>query len=494
MPRVLMIGIDSLAPTLLSELQADLPTFSQLRRQSPPLRLTSIFPIDSIPAWATIFTGLNPAKHGLIYSFDVFEANWGAISKIDSSVFRGRTFWDYAGQGGKKVCILFPLLAYPAWPVNGVMLSRSLTGAGDAWPRRILDEQNLSRFETLSGRHPGRRRLLEYAQRAEKITEKEAAIASTILSRHEWDLAFVFFGYLDIIQHFFWRYFDPSDPTYPGPTPFQNVIREFYILLDRIVGELVNLHPDSIVVVFSDHGHGMRPPRTVNINECLREAGLLCSRNGVVNPAPYLLENIKRVVLDFIHRFELDHWMLEVSRRGILSSVTKSLYMSRATIDMERTVACLSSFAGPKSYPYGGVEIIRENLKKRGMEYEEVRSRVIHLLSQLKEPETGRPLVEWACRREDLYSGSYLDLYPDVLFELREGYGVYWGIHTPLIGTAYEHNLAPGGHRKEAVFLLSNAGRPVSRYEMTLEDIAPTVLDLLGLEGDWHFDGCSILI
>jgi predicted AlkP superfamily phosphohydrolase/phosphomutase len=126
------------------------------------------------------------------------------------------------------------------------------------------------------------------------------------------------------------------------------------------------------------------------------------------------------------------------------------------------------------------------------MGYEQVRSRVIDILSELEDPGTGNPLVEWVCKREELYSGSHIDLYPDVLFELKDGYGVYWGIHTPLIGTAYEHNLASGGHKKDAIFLVSNANRELLRENITLMDIAPTILDVLGISGSFHFDGRSI--
>jgi predicted AlkP superfamily phosphohydrolase/phosphomutase len=464
-----------------------------LRRESPAIRLESIFPIDSIPAWATIFRGVNPAKHGLVYSFDVFEESWNSILKIDRTSFEGRTFWDYASDAGKEVCILFPLVAYPAWPVRGTMVSRSLTGGIDTWPKSVLEDYDLSDFAMLSGTHPGEKGLAGFAEKAKKIVRQEAKIASRILSTRDWDLAFVFFGSLDSIQHIFWRYCDPDDPTYPGPTPIESVIRDFYVLLDQIVGELMQAHPEAVVMVFSDHGHGMRPPKTVNINELLREKGLLFSKAHSLNPGPRLLEASKRLVLDLVHRFELDHLMLRISKLGILSSVTKDVYMSKASIDMDRTVAYLSSFAGPKSYPYGGIEIEKHNLGNVKMEYEEVRSQVLDLLAQVKEPETGESLVEWACRREDYYSGSHLDQYPDVLFELREGYGIYWGIHTPLIGTAYEHNLASGGHKKEAVFLIHDTlGREAVVDDMVLMDVAPTVLSLLGIDGSFGFDGESI--
>jgi predicted AlkP superfamily phosphohydrolase/phosphomutase len=161
---------------------------------------------------------------------------------------------------------------------------------------------------------------------------------------------------------------------------------------------------------------------------------------------------------------------------------------------MQKSVAFLSSFAGAKSYSHGGVEIASGNVGERG--YEELRSQLIKELSELTEPNTGEKLTAWVRRREELYSGQYLSRYPDVVFQLKEGYGAYWDVDSPLIGTAYEHNIAPGGHKKDAVFLMSRLdGRTCARTDMTLMDIAPTILDLLGVGIAVHpeFDGTSIM-
>ena len=100
MRKVLAIGRDALDPVLLSRFKPDLPHFRKLMADSPKIRLKSIFPPDTVPAWITIFTGLNPAKHGLVYSFDVFESQWQDIINIDIDTFRGRTFWDIASKFG----------------------------------------------------------------------------------------------------------------------------------------------------------------------------------------------------------------------------------------------------------------------------------------------------------------------------------------------------------------------------------------------------------
>ena len=131
MKKVLIIGIDSLDPCLLNGFIDSLPNFKKLIEESPTIKIKSVFPPDTIPAWISIYTGLSPAEHGIIHTFDLFESDWQSISNLNIDAFKGRTFWDIASKQGKKVCILFPQSAFPPWEVRGVMISRSLYPAED---------------------------------------------------------------------------------------------------------------------------------------------------------------------------------------------------------------------------------------------------------------------------------------------------------------------------------------------------------------------------
>ena len=491
--QVLVIGIDSLDPHLLDRFTEDLPNLTRLRRESPPVKLRSIFPPDSIPAWISIFTGLNPAEHGLVYVFDVFQSQWQDILNMDTGIFRGRTFWDHASATGKRVCVAFPLMAFPPWPVNGIMVSRATdhTTIDDepdwvverevrVYPPEAQAEFDIPlRVRGVSGSPPERDKLGIYADLAQAALVEEAELGLRLCQSVEWDLFFITISLLDTIQHLFWRYMDKNDPTHPGPNPHQDTIRDTYRLLDRIVGDFVQTNPNAVVIVLSDHGHGMRPPKTVNVNEFLRRRGYLVTKGSTLNPLPYVVENLKHWLLTFVHRFELDHLLLHLTKKRSLSSISKNVYMSSTSIDLEKSRAYLSSFAGPKSYTHGGIEI---NSKILGDgEYETLRSALIEELRELRHPDTGEALVEWVRKREDLYAGDHISTcYPDIVFELKEGYGTYWGIHSGLIGKSHEHNLSSGGHAKDAVFLISQSGKPV-KQEMQLMDVSSTILDLLEL-------------
>ncbi len=504
MNKVLAIGIDSLDPKLLLKFEKDLPNFTKLRNSSPVFHSKSVFPVDSIPAWVSIYTGLNPAKHGILYSFDIFGSSWKDIIGIDINVFKGKTFWDIASERGKKVCILFPFLAYPPWNVNGLMVSRStdefqipdeeswmIKKEIQTYPPEFKSEYRVPDFIIgAKGRPPSKKDFNKYVDVLKKSTIEEGDLAIRLSKEIRCDLFFMMFSWLDIVQHIFWRYCDADDPTYPGKNPYENVIKEFYQIYDTIIGKFMEANPETTIVVFSDHGHAMRPVKTVNLNEILRKKGLLMSKSSKVNPVPYILETLKRTALDTIKKYELDHLMVRISKSRALSGISKDIYMSSASIDLERSKAYLSSFAGPKSYSHGGIEIQKENLN--GGSYEELRTTLINELMTLTEPGTGKKLIRWICRREDLYQGDKINLYPDIVFELIEGYGVYWGVYTPLIGTAYEHNLASGGHHKDSVFLISGCIEKPTRETMDILDIYPTILNLLDIEPSKDIDGKSL--
>ena len=73
MKRVLMIGIDALDSNTLAKFEPELPNLSRLKKSSPALKLTSVYPPDSHTCWATIYTGLNPAKHGIVQFVDPLD-------------------------------------------------------------------------------------------------------------------------------------------------------------------------------------------------------------------------------------------------------------------------------------------------------------------------------------------------------------------------------------------------------------------------------------
>lgn len=498
MSRVLIIGIDSMDSILLSRFEHRLPNLKELKARSPKIALRSVYPPDSVTAWATIYTGLNPAKHGMVYFTDPLDKVVGTVgTEIDNSILRGNTFWDLAGKVGKRVCVLFPHIGYPPWPVNGVMFAR--TNERDvkkfpvqACPPLLAKNKELSHLNTIKT-VPAQRLFGKYIEACRRLVQAEAEFSLKMLAEEKWDLFFTYSSTLDWIQHNLWMFFDEADPTYPGPNPYQGVVEEFYALYDEFVGKfLAAADSDTTILVFSDHGHGMRPTTLVNINEILRNKGLLVPKikRASVSDPYFVMEKLKGKVAGFINRHT---GMSGIAMRLMhLIPAARRIYTSPLSIDWNKTTAYVSDLSGIKAYTYGGIIIKSENMSDTA--YEEIRSWVIDELSQIKEPDTGERLVKWICRREELYSGEYIFKYPDIIFEFKDGYGAGWEIYGSLLTPCRTHNIQPGSHKADSpVFFLANSDRKPVKEDITLMDIAPTVLDLLGIEENFDFDGRSIL-
>ena len=113
MSRVLVIGIDALDSMTLSKLERGLPTFRKLMEESGGIEFDGVFPPDSPTSWGSIYTGLNPAKHGIVLFTDPLSRVGTMVTKdVDDTTIRGRTFWDLAGAEGRRVVILPHLLGY----------------------------------------------------------------------------------------------------------------------------------------------------------------------------------------------------------------------------------------------------------------------------------------------------------------------------------------------------------------------------------------------
>jgi predicted AlkP superfamily phosphohydrolase/phosphomutase len=499
MTKTLILGIDSLDPYVLSDHTAMLPNFARLMRESPTLLSRSVFPVDTIPAWASINTGLRPANHGLLYVYDIFDPKMGDLQKLSIDSVKGRTFWDYLSREGYRCVIVFPQLMYPPWDVNGAMvgvspLERRLDWVSteltlDAYPEHVMAKHDIPRtLRSLWAGFPGIKRLDEWITLGKAVLETEKSIAMSLSQKESWDLFFVYFNLLDVIQHRLWRFFDEQDPTYPGITRFKRTILDYYKIIDGFVGEYIDTYPDASVIVLSDHGHHSRPARTVNVNEFLRRAGYITAKGN----RSQALSKVRKSILDVSNRLNIEHFLIRlvvVNER--LTKAGKSMYSSTGSIDQTKSRAFLSNFAGIKSYPQGGIEINRDLVSED--EYEEIRSALIASLSDLRTPHR-EPLMEWVKAREDVDSGRFCErIYPDILFWLADGYGVGWELYSNLYGKAHDHNVASGGHNKDAVLLLRNIDKEVKDKVPSIVSVAPSILDLFGL--DWkekRLDGKSI--
>ena len=473
--KVMLIGIDGMDYELTQRWLNRLPTFSRLAREGTFQPLESVFPPDSVPAWISFYLGVEPGEHGILQSIDYVNADRGTAP--DVSAFAGRTFWDAAGEAGKQVAVLNPFLAYPVWPVNGAMVSGPVfaSGSPQSYPDHVLAElppAHLGGFVEF----PSAAQLPAFARATHAIAQRQADQAVALARRADWDLFFVTFLTLDRIQHFYWRFHDPSENDL-GATIFDH-----YRLLDTIVGRLMTRQPeDCATVVLSDHGHGRRPTRLFHVNEWLRRAGLLATPSGASNPFSKvrLTELAKRTALQTAHRFELEDLAFAAAQL-IPKGKRQSLQKSSFSVRDDTSLARRDSFGGNSSY--GGIRLNEPAIGRTGLSVEAVRHTLIRSLAQVCDPRTGERIAEWVKPREEVVSGTEADAFPQVLYQLKPD----WGTDPSLFGPAFSdepmHRRLSGGHRPTGVLFARGPNGPIRQPPPTLAQLRPWLLSMLGVQ------------
>ncbi len=444
MTRLVVIGIDGMDPCVFEKIQAELPHLSSIQKSGTFRHCDSVFPPDSIPAWVTIFTGEYPEQHGWLDNIDYEDIRRGAaVSKMCD--LQGRTFWDQLGKAGRRVCVINPLLAYPVWPVNGVMASGPvfITGEKQIFPEGLKTAGQLPELGGMTN-FPGESELEPFLEATLQSTRDLGQFGLELLGSEPWDLFFISFFTLDRLQHFLWRFWDTSDPLYPGPSSLDDAIARSYKTFDEIVGKFLGqLGDDTGLIVLSDHGHGQRPTMLLNLNEALRHQGLLKTSDAQNSPISLKkgVEITKNASIKFVSRVLGEDWLYRIGRL-LPKRTRKALKKSSYLIDRENSTAWISDVGGGAAV--GGV-VVNPRISRQSEEYRNVTEAIMEALQKITSA-SGEPVVHWSRVSE---AGS---CYPDIIFELDPHFSVGRSLFCPILEVNPRHRIISGGHRKEGVF------------------------------------------
>ncbi|NQU42926.1 alkaline phosphatase family protein, partial [bacterium] len=416
----------------------------------------------------TAYTGLDPSEHGILESVNYFAKGEDRV-KVDTSAFQGRTFWDRAGEAGRRVCVINPFMAYPVWPVNGVMVNGPVFISGKIQVSDLALLEGICAPESLGGivDFPSKKTLGAFCEKVFNDTREQAAFGRELFGCVQPDLFFQAFLTSDRLKHFLWRFGDPEDPAWPGPNRFEKTIEDFYQLMDEEIGRFADLlGPGDRLVVVSDHGHGMRCTHVFNVNEFLRQRGDVVSRARAFGPKR-LLEYAKNAFLSIMARLDLQDYVKVVAK---LIPGARKIKKGKHLTDNSRNRAYVSDFTGTN--PFGGICINRSLVE----DYEEFRESLMKDLARLEYE--GKPVFLWIRKREEMFGGAFLDRFPDILFAMQPELGVNWGLHAKMFAKNPTHKALSGGHREMGVILSTGALEP----EASLDRLYGSVLAFWGIQ------------
>lgn len=292
-----------------------------------------------------------------------------------------------------------------------------------------------------------------YIKQSDLIFEERLKMLDLEMKKFSEGFLFVYFSTTDLIQHMFWRYMDRDHPGYEPEegARYDDVIKRTYKKMDGLLGDVLKKIDDrTTFIVVSDHGFG-----------------------------------------PFRKYFHLNRWLKD---SGYINFTDETLAESGAffeNVDFRRTRAYALGFNG-----------IYLNLKGRegkgivgeGKEKKELIDEIIKKLENVVDPENGQKIIQKVYKKEDVYSGKYIDDAPDLLVGFSRGYRASWEtalgkVPKGLLGDnlkrwsgthLWDYKLVPG-------IVLSS--KKIRVKSPALYDIAPTILSEFGINKEKEMVG-----
>ncbi|EGW38469.1 alkaline phosphatase family protein [Desulfosporosinus sp. OT] len=463
--KLIIIGVDGMDWDVVREYECDLPTISSMMKRSKYPHLRSVFPADTTPAWSTIYTGLDPSKHGIINFLNVGDKlNAYKPLSFDDFSFKGRVFWDKLNQQGLRCAVILPMNIKEGWEIDGLMITRPHKGRMCVYPqsRYVTYHPKVGLLGT-EGKFTSEKQFGKIIKEYVCKAEEEFRLTKLAIENEECDVLFSYFSVIDGIQHDFWRHCDPTHPEYPGDNEYKDVIRDMYKRIDNYIGKIQKMLPDTPMLLISDHGHGARPVYIARINEMLRRRGYLTPRQaGIKKDKKFDIKKwVKKTSLTFVKKRGLPKWAVKIAKKF---PVWKGIFASSNDFDWSKTIAYLSDLSALKNYSYGGIRI-SESVKHKKALCDEI----ITYLKTINIDGEDSPAFLWIKRTDELYNGEYLSRYPEIIFQMDERYGADWNLGEKLFEKqGFMHRLSPGAHRYETAVIASNGFLlDKTQYEMT---------------------------
>ncbi len=508
--KVFVIGLDGATLDLILPWvkEGRLPGFQKIIQQGVHGPLESTPNQRSASAWTSMMTGKNPGKHG-IYEFYEYVPGTYDIRFLNCSDRKSESLWGILTRYGKKVVVINVPMTYPAEEVDGAFIAGldapGVKSRGFMHPPELYDE--------LSGRfgeyiiEPGitgcivNGRIDEAIELLHHELEQKLNITKYLMEKRQWDFFKVVFRSLDGVQHCFWKFIDPQHPEYTeeGNRKYGRVIYDVYKKVDLFIEDLLlKLGEDTTLMVVSDHGFGRKHQAMQQLNLWLASKGYLTMRARNDNSS-----GITAKILAGLYRAVVGRTSRRLKERlvklfpDIRNKVQSRLIFSG--IDWQKTMAYSDTLFPNIMINLRG----REPLGIVGREeYKGLIERLKSDLGNLRDSETGEPIVADVFVRDEIYNGQYVDRSPELLIRWREDipiHGIKIDNYNEEKRESGSHPLIPGedprvisgDHHLQGVFFIK--GRDVRENHVLksarIIDIAPTVLYELGCPIPADMDG-----
>jgi predicted AlkP superfamily phosphohydrolase/phosphomutase len=296
----------------------------------------------------------------------------------------------------------------------------------------------------------------EFFDQAKLVLEENMRVLHHELNRYKEGLLFYYFSSTDQCAHMLLRSMDPSHPQYrPDAAPdVQNAIRYLYRRMDDALREtLAKVGSDTTVMVLSDHGF-CSFTRELHLGTWLANEGFTSLNQPAGTPelAPY----------------ESVNWQ---------GSQAYALGINGIYLNLKGRE------------PNGAVDPQQAPL---------VKQQIIERLEKLTDPVSGERIVERVYDSQQLYTGPFMAVAPDLLIGYRPGYrasdeAILGVFKKEVVGD--RNNKWASDHCVDPSFvpgvLLCN--REVTTETPAIWDLAPSILKVMGVPAPAEMTGKAVL-
>ena len=291
-----------------------------------------------------------------------------------------------------------------------------------------------------------------FLQQAYLFFEEREKMLMSALERTPNGLCACVFDTTDRVQHMFFRCLDETHPSNRDKEVenYKNVIEDLYVQMDQLLGRILEkINKNTVLFVISDHGFAQFK-RGVNLNAWLFKNGYLTIKDGKTTTGDWF--------------------------KGVDWDKTKAYSLGLAGIYINR-----------KDRESNGIV-------EDGEDVQTLKAELIEKLAGLRDEMTGDVAFRKVIDTQATFSGPYAFDAPDLLIGYSRGYRSSWACAKGCVTESiFEDNTKhwSGDHSVDPQLvpgvLFSN--RKITKRNPHMTDIAPTILQLFGVEKPSYMQG-----
>ncbi len=497
--RTLVIGIDGVGPTILSDRDDDIiPTIRDISNRGVSGELESQLPPWTPSAWPSMYTGVNPGRHG-VFGFLRFDGyDWDVVNYTD---VKAHAVWELLSHRGYTSVVVNAPVTHPPRKFDGALVPGYIAPADpDCHPPGLLTElrDELGAYRLYDDETNSDAPAAERIERYKSLIRMRGEAFRYLAEKYTPD-----FGFLQ---------FQQTDTVFHEAPENEAIIDGVFAAADRQIKATLEACDPDVVLLVSDHGMGPYDGYEFRPNSFLRDRGDVKTTAGEGGMPSWSAIARNRLQQGDEggqpDRSALERALAVAARFGITSqrieTVVKTLGLEDivlriAPADAVRAATESVDFRTSRAYIRDRIELgIRLNLAGREPNgvipesaYESTRAELIDAFSAVRTPD-GTPVFEAVHRREEVFDGPYVEDAPDIILVPNE-FDQY--ISSSLRNDQFGPPSEPWNHKRAGI--VAAAGDIDSSADVSdahLLDVAPTILASFDLPMADRMDGLVLPI